>query len=137
MATAAEHRALIERFYDGNGPVGDPDTVRTFFAPGYVTHSGPRDTEPGPEQAASLRAFLDRTFSEIVYELLHVVADDTHACAHVRFGAKHTGDGLGMPATGRMVSAEQMHLVRFEDGLIAEHWGVRDTTAMMHHLTKT
>lgn len=136
MATADEHRKLIEEFYAGNGPVGDPADVARFFAPGYVTHSGPPGTEPGTAQAAALRDFLDRTFSEIVYELLHVVADDEYVCAHVRFGATHSGDGLGIPPTGRRVSAEQMHLVRLQDGLIAEHWGVRDTAAMMHQLTR-
>ena len=56
----------------------------------------------------------------------------------LRFGnmhATHTGDGLGgVKPTGKRVSAEQMHFVRFQDGKIVEHWAVRDDAGLLRQL---
>jgi predicted ester cyclase len=42
---------------------------------------------------------------------------------------------MGTPATGRSVDVQLIDIMRFdEDGLVAEHWGVVDTLAMMQQL---
>jgi predicted ester cyclase len=39
-----------------------------------------------------------------------------------------------MPATGKAVKFDEMHLVRFANGKMIEHWGVEDTMTMMQQL---
>lgn len=41
---------------------------------------------------------------------------------------------MGIPATGDHVTMETIHIFRFEDGKIAEHWAVRDDLGMMRQL---
>lgn len=38
----------------------------------------------------------------------------------------HTGSFLGLPGTGKPVNVAAMHILRFEDGLAVEWWGVPD-----------
>jgi predicted ester cyclase len=132
--SAANNRKLVEDFYAAGGPVGDPKTFSRFFGADYVSHSAPEGAERGMTHAESLRGFLEKTFSDVSYELLHVVADDAHAAVHAVMHATHTGDGLGVKPTGRRVSAAQMHFVRFADGKIVEHWAVRDDAGLLRQL---
>jgi predicted SnoaL-like aldol condensation-catalyzing enzyme len=132
--SAAANRKLVEEFYAAGGPVGDVQDFPRFFGPTYVSHTSPEGVAPGMAQAEALLAFLGRTFSDVEYELLRVVADDEHAAVHAVMHATHTGDGLGVPPTDRRISAEQMHFVRFEDGKIVEHWAVRDDAGLLRQL---
>lgn len=132
--SAADNRRLVEEFYAAGGPVAEAKELGRWFSPGYVSHSAPEGAERGMSHAESLRDFLDRTFSDVSYELLRVVADDDLAAVHAVMHATHTGDGLGVKPTGRKVSAEQMHFVRFEEGKIVEHWAVRDDAGLLRQL---
>ncbi len=46
----------------------------------------------------------------------------------------HRGDLMGMPATGKSVSMDGFDLIRVQDGLCTEHWGVQDNAGMMQQL---
>jgi predicted ester cyclase len=130
-----EHRALIESFYEAGGPVADDATLERVFHPDYVSHTNPPDSPQGVAGAVWLRSFLESSFSGIRYELVHAVVDGDAAAMRVTMAGEHTGEGLGMPPTGRSFKADQMHMVRFAgDGRIVEHWGVRDDAGMMRQL---
>ena len=132
--SAEANRKVVEDFYAAGGPVGEAKEFGRFFSPEYHSHTGPEGVARGMAQHEALRDFLDRTFSDVSYELLRVVADADHAAVHVVMQATHTGHGLGVAPTGKRVSAEQMHFVRFEDGKIVEHWGVRDDAGLLRQL---
>ena len=132
MSTAA--RQIVEDFYASGGPVGDPGGFTDVFHRDYVSHTSPPGTPAGPGQAVGLREWLTATFSDVEYELVHLVAEGDLVAAHTLIRATHTGHGLGIEPTGRRFEAEQMHLVRLAEGRIAEHWGVRDDAGMMRQL---
>ena len=41
---------------------------------------------------------------------------------------------MGIPPTGRQVAYDYVHIVRFENGRVVEHWGVRDDMTLMRQL---
>jgi predicted ester cyclase len=41
---------------------------------------------------------------------------------------------MGIPPTGREVAFDYVHILRFRDGLAAEHWSVRDDSTLMRQL---
>jgi predicted ester cyclase len=41
---------------------------------------------------------------------------------------------MGIAPTGREVSYDYVHIVRFRDGKASEHWSVRDDTTLMRQL---
>jgi predicted ester cyclase len=130
----SSNRAVVEAFYAAGGPVADPDVLEELFHPDYVSHTSPPGMEPGVGQAIALRGFLQSAFSDIRYELLDVVDDGERVATRTRISAIHTGDGLGFPATRKPFTAEQMHFLRFADGKMIEHWGVRDDAGMMRQI---
>jgi steroid delta-isomerase-like uncharacterized protein len=50
------------------------------------------------------------------------------------FQGTHTGEFMGIPATGKTVQVRGMEIWRLADGRIVERWGVVDSGAVMEQL---
>ena len=46
----------------------------------------------------------------------------------------HRGDLMGIAATGKEVTMEEIHIVRISGGKMVEHWGIEDNMSMMQQL---
>lgn len=44
------------------------------------------------------------------------------------------GEFFGIPASNRSVEVAGVHILRIQDGRIAEHWGVNDDIGLMRQL---
>jgi len=62
-----------------------------------------------------------------------IVEGDTVAFRDTYSGT-HDGKFLGLTPTGRRVEVEEIHIVRFVDGHIAEHYYTGDDLGMMRQL---
>lgn len=62
-----------------------------------------------------------------------VTDDDNVAFAYTVTGT-HQGDFMGVPATGRQVSARGMQIGRFENGKLVERWGSSDELGILKQL---
>jgi steroid delta-isomerase-like uncharacterized protein len=70
---------------------------------------------------------------------LHVVVEDAFGAdqrvvLRWKVTATHTGDHLGIPATGKSVSFAGITLVRFADGKIVEGWDSWDQLKLMKEI---
>ena len=63
-----------------------------------------------------------------------LLAEGDLVTGHMTTKGTHTGDFMGMPATGKKVSFSEVHTVRIANGKATEHWGVADSMAMMQQL---
>jgi predicted ester cyclase len=52
----------------------------------------------------------------------------------IRTRGTHKGTFFGIPATGRTFHSTGIHILRYKDGKIAEHWGNSDDLGMMNQL---
>jgi steroid delta-isomerase-like uncharacterized protein len=50
------------------------------------------------------------------------------------FQGTHTGEFLGIPATGKQLQVRGIEIWRLEDGKIVERWGVVDAAGVMEQL---
>jgi steroid delta-isomerase-like uncharacterized protein len=62
------------------------------------------------------------------------VAEGDKIADRVTWTATHKGELMGIPATGKTVTAREMHIRRFADGKIVGHWGEWDQVGMMQQL---
>ncbi|MEV6611167.1 ester cyclase [Kutzneria sp. NPDC051319] len=91
---------------------------------------------PGPAGFWATAQWLRTAFADLRYDIHHVMSDgdlvtvnSTMLGRHVSAIAFHTPDGAidaVFPPTGRPFAMAQAHWFRVRDGLIAEHWAVRD-----------
>jgi predicted ester cyclase len=54
------------------------------------------------------------------------MADGDLEAAHVVLTGTHSGELMGIAATGKTVEFGSIDIIRVEDGKVAEHWGVTD-----------
>jgi len=112
---------------------GRREAIAELLAPDGVIHDGDTDTV-GPE---GFYPFFDRihsTFSDLRLEVHESMADGDKMCFRWSSTGKHTGDGLGIPATGRNIHITGITIIRVANGMLAEGWQNWDMLGMMEQL---
>jgi predicted ester cyclase len=71
---------------------------------------------------AGLRAVVE-AFPDYHWELRHLLVDGDWLSAHLIDTGTHAGTFLGVPATGRAVTAQELAIYRVDRGRIVECWG--------------
>ena len=73
-------------------------------------------------------------FADGRHEFDFVVAEDDTVATIGHYRGRHSGELMGVPATGSEVDFTVMHLDRVQDGRIVEHRGIGDINAMWAQL---
>ena len=110
---------------------GDLILLDKFVAPGYTEHSERfQGVEPFRQQITAFRAaFPD--LSVTIDDLL--IAGDRFA-SRTTVAGTHTGDLMGIPATGRRISVEAVDIGRVANGQAQERWGGLNMYALLTQL---
>lgn len=128
-----DHYAVFSRLINEGFSRGDESIVDDVVTPDFVEHQfGLEGT--GPEGIAKLKSAIrdvHRMMPDIVYTIDdHVESGDTLWVRMTGRGT-HSVPVMGQPPTGRPLTIQVIDISRFEDGRIAEHWGVPDRFALM------
>ena len=106
--TPQQNKALLLEAFDALFNKRDYKAAERFWSPNYIQHSA--HIAPGRDGLFKLIHSLPADFR---YENQLIVAEGDYVIAHGRFS------GIGRPAP--WIAAD---IVRFEDGLLKEHWDV-------------
>jgi predicted ester cyclase len=63
-----------------------------------------------------------------------MLADGDKVAAHWTATGTHSGELMGVPATGRPIDFRGVSVVRIEDGKIVDIWGASDWLGLMQQL---
>jgi lactoylglutathione lyase len=110
---------------------GDTSVLQMFSPDFYDNVSKTR----GLDIFGLVAAWLDESFADRSADL-HLV---THSADTVVMwctaSGRHVGNGFprlnGLPVKGNRVAWPQVHIFRLAEGLVVEHWAVRDDAAML------
>jgi steroid delta-isomerase-like uncharacterized protein len=129
------HQTLMHQWFEEVWNRGDEGAIDRMFAADGVVHglSGAEDLQP--EAFKSLYRQLRGAFPDIRIEVEDTVREGDKLVARCTVRGTHTGDGLGMPPTGRPVEISGMAFVHVRDGQIAEAWNIFDFQALTAQLT--
>jgi steroid delta-isomerase-like uncharacterized protein len=114
-----DHRTLVETYLEMLN-THDADLVDAFVAEGYVNHNVV--VADGRE---ANRAFWTGFFTglpDVAVTMQDVVVAGDRVVGRFVYRGTHTGELLGIPATGAAVEMRSIDIWRVEDGLLAEHW---------------
>jgi predicted ester cyclase len=119
-------RGIYEAINTGNLALLDK-----FVAPGYVEHSeGSQGVEPFKQQVAAFRA----AFPDLRVTIDDLLIDGDRFASRTTVTGTHTGDLMGMPATGRHISVGAVDLGRIENGQAKDRWGGLNMYSMLTQL---
>jgi predicted ester cyclase len=129
-----ELKAKARRIWEEVIPSGDIDGLAELLAEDGIDHGARPDEPQGLAGAQQSMRWLGSVFSNQRWEIHQVIGEDETVVVYCTLHGRHTGDLMGIPPTNRDVSMDYVHIVRFSDGKVAEHWGVRDDMALMRQL---
>ena len=130
----AEHKQIVRRFYDEIMNGGNLDLVETLVAKGVVEN----ELIDGAAQGRrGFKAFLEgfkSAFPDAEITVEDMIAEADKVVVRLTIRGTHEGIFMGIGGTGRRFEAESIDIFRFENGLIAEHWGETDILGMLTQL---
>ena len=127
------NKALVRRFYDQVLNGRRMEAIDELAVAGYDEH------DPLPGQREGRDGLKDRVSMLVeglapTFTVEDVVAEGDRVVVRWTNSARHVGDFLGIPPTGRSCAIAGIDIYRLEDGRLAEHWHVIDQLAMLQQL---
>ena len=121
---------------------------RQFFAEQDRLRGGPADDlcaadyqaqigASGPMPLAGHQQFalmFYAAFPDLHHTIEDVIAEDRKAAVHFVLDGTHTGDFMGIPATGRSIHVNAIAILTIGDGRVTQLRAVFDQAAMLQQL---
>ena len=129
-----DHVATMRRCYELIN-AGDLEGFGGFLADDFIEHEETPGLEPTKEGVLEFFRLYKAAFPDLRFVPEDFIAEGDKVVVRVRASGTHSGDFMGMPATGKQIDVQLIDIIRFEDdGLGHEHWGVADVMTMMQQL---
>jgi predicted ester cyclase len=109
------------------------DAIRNLVTDDFVDHGSPVPLPPGPDGYIAILTFVT-TVLQVRYEVHDVVAGtDTVAIRATAHGVNAVAP-QGIEPTGLPFAMKTAHFFRSRDGLLCEHWGIRDELDVLYQV---
>ena len=113
----------------------DLDGCVERMAPDFVMHLAELpEPLPGREAWRAGARLMKEAFPDLRIEIDDIVASADKVALRLRLHGTHSGDYLGIAATGRPVSYVSHEFYRIADGLFEEEWICSDTATLYRQL---
>jgi steroid delta-isomerase-like uncharacterized protein len=139
MSTAevAANKAAFERFHQAANS-GDmchlASTIDELVAPDAAIRTPLPIDATGAELLKRVWAMLYKVYPDIHLTVDDVIADGDKVVARNTITGTHRGEFMGVAATGKTVTYNEIFIFRFADGRVVETWGVVDVYAQMKQI---
>jgi steroid delta-isomerase-like uncharacterized protein len=127
--SARANKEAIERALEAFN-AGDFTTYLELYAPSVVAHG----FGPEPLDLAGLAGFyatVGAAFSGARVAVDELIGEDDRIGARYTFQGTHTGEFMGVPATGRAVAVPGQTVMHFVDGRCTERWQSLDALGLL------
>lgn len=122
-------RKLIEEGFNN----GNLDALDDLFSADFVEHQDgimPANLDGLKGAIKSLRS----PFPDLHLTIEDIIATGDKTWVRISAHGSHLGNFMGHPPSGRPFTITVIDICRFEEGRIAEHWGVADRLSQMMQL---
>jgi predicted ester cyclase len=104
----------------------DLDALAGVVSPNILDHGALPGQPPGLAGIAHWMRAMHASLSGLSGVVEDILVEGDKIAARITWQGTHVGSFLGLPATGKRLSFGAMHMLRFENGLATEWWGVPD-----------
>lgn len=88
----------------------------------------------GIEGAKAAHQIMLTGFPDYQTVINDLIAEGDRVVARITMSGTHTGNFMGIPATGKWVEFTGIYIARIADGKIVEHWGEEDGVSLLSQL---
>jgi steroid delta-isomerase-like uncharacterized protein len=113
---------------------GNFDLVRSMMSEDFTTNLVGIPDSLDREGFIKFGREFSQAFPNGCHQFDEIIEEDNKVVTIGKFRGTHLGKFQGLPATGRSIEIEVMHIDRLMDGKIASHWGQGNQAGMMKQL---
>jgi steroid delta-isomerase-like uncharacterized protein len=130
-----ENKAIVRRFQEGMLEAirtGNPDPMLATVHPDCVF-----DMPGMPSTVEGMRQMLPAfhtAFPDLQVTLSELIAEGDKVAYRLTVTGTHTGEFMGIPATGKRVTMTETHIDQIANGKLVRHDGDTDQLGMMQQL---
>ena len=128
------NKAVVRRLLDEVWNKGRREAIAEMLAPDGTITEGDHVSR-GPE---GFYPFFDRiqaSFSDMRVTVDDSIVQGDKECVRWTCTMNHTGDGLGIPASGKRVTITGISIVRVHDGQLVEGWQNWDMQRLLEQIS--
>lgn len=127
------NEVIVRRFVDEVINRGDDSAMRELVHPKYL-HRAPNQEIRGRDQLKVFFNAYRKGLPDLNVSIDDLVASGDKVVISMTLNGTHTGDLMGIPATGKPLSVHGMVISRIEDGRIIEEWEILDMLGLVQQL---
>lgn len=132
--TAEKNKTIAREIVKNAFEKGDFSYIDKYIAEDFVDHARPEGMPPGREGVRAVFTMIRNAFPDIQVTLEDEIATGDKVVHRATVSGTHKGEFMGMPATNKKATWTEIHILRVQDGMIAEHWGLIDHMTMLKQL---
>jgi steroid delta-isomerase-like uncharacterized protein len=131
-----QNMQLVRRWFQEVWNEGRMETVYELLSPDGVARGqrGANKDIRGPKEFDQFVREIRGAFPDIKVTVEDIFAADDKVVMRWSAIMTHTGDALGMPATGRTVRSQGITIARIVNGKIVEGWDSWDQLGMLEQI---
>src|SRR5690348_6041869 len=133
LDTVEQNKAIVRRFVEEIFAAGRKDAVDQLLDDDFVGHTWPSTGHPKDD----LKAAIDRVgggLADSEFTIDDLIGEGDRVAVRLTAAATQVGPFMGMPASGKRYSIQEIHIFRLRDGRVVEHWHQFDQMGMMKQL---
>ena len=130
------HRRLIDALNDHSG-----EGMDEIFHDNYTVHEGYNNADGSERRYTVSLDMLRQSICKPIpglpdkHQAIKMqIAEGNFVFTYCIATATHSGKWLGIPATGKKLTYENLYISRFEGEKIAEHWVILDAFGMLRQM---
>ena len=129
-----DNKATAMRFTEEFKNAGTIDNLDDILSSDFVHHFALPGLPPGVDGAKAVGQAVFGAFPDVTAKVEFMISDGDTVAERVVVSATHTGEFMGIPATGKKVQWTENNLYRVADGKIVETWSEGSLGAMMQQI---
>lgn len=127
-------RELIRREMEGLWNSRNPRTYHETSHPHRVTHETNLGDWVGHDKHVQIAQGVHNAFTDYHIRIDHLIVEGDMVAARITHYGKHTGEFLGIPASGKEFKVIEQSLFRIEGDKIAEKWLLWDSLGLLQQI---
>jgi steroid delta-isomerase-like uncharacterized protein len=129
-----ENKTLTRRMMMDVWQDGKLEKVDEYYSENFISHN---ETPGIPQNREGLKMYagmLRAAFSAGKISVDDQISEGDTVVTRWSSTSTHSGDFMGIPASGKEVAVTGISISRFDDGKIAEEWGEADMVGLMQQV---
>jgi predicted ester cyclase len=135
--TTEKNKVIVWRFNQEVIAEGNTDSFNELMDENFINRSAPAGLDNGPQgMQYFFNHVLRPALGKVAVTIHQQLAEGDLVTTRKTISGTHSGELLGIPATGQAVNIDVIDIVRLKDGKYLEHWGITSFSDVLTQLKK-